>query len=327
LQQFDQEQARRDPPNGGNPWGPVLPLPQFDLPALEVTDPDRTWPRLASLSPSVARSILPSPIPPPVSPPQAGVPPASLEFDGAVTVEVLPEISTDDILEEVPARAVLPVLPARVSRPLDLTGLLAQAQAEARRSPEYFHAEPFRPRSPTPPSIAPVAFDVVDAGFEPDELAEEENLFIPLTLPFPAARRHLAWIAATVVTVALATFGIAVAQPHSHAESVSSPSSAARTSVAVTRDAVRNTVQSVPPPAPTPVDTIPTVSVQSLPIVEEGTITLAAAASSHRLFVDGQVAKGGSAVVTCGSHVVKVGSRGTAHRLVVACGQELIVAN
>jgi hypothetical protein len=69
------------------------------------------------------------------------------------------------------------------------------------------------------------------------------------------------------------------------------------------------------------------MSAQSLPQVEVGTISLAAVASSHRLFVDGHLAADGSAVVTCGAHTVRVGSRGATRHILVPCGQEVIVAN
>jgi hypothetical protein len=58
-----------------------------------------------------------------------------------------------------------------------------------------------------------------------------------------------------------------------------------------------------------------------------GTISLAAAASMHRLFVDGKVAPSGSQVVKCGVHVVQVGSRGIRRYVTVPCGEEVVVAN
>jgi hypothetical protein len=69
----------------------------------------------------------------------------------------------------------------------------------------------------------------------------------------------------------------------------------------------------------------PTFDVTSLPQAPVGTVSLAAAASSHRLYVDGVVAPSGSAVVKCGKHLVKVGSKGRAQMLDVACGGETIV--
>jgi hypothetical protein len=67
------------------------------------------------------------------------------------------------------------------------------------------------------------------------------------------------------------------------------------------------------------------VSVQSLPLVEVGTISVAAVAASHRLFVDGKLAAGGSATVSCGNHIAQVGSHGVRRRVYVPCGQELIL--
>jgi hypothetical protein len=72
---------------------------------------------------------------------------------------------------------------------------------------------------------------------------------------------------------------------------------------------------------------IPALSVQSLPQVASGTISLAAVAATHRLFIDGRVAPNGTEIVTCGRHVVRVGSRGVTRTIDVPCGQEVVVAN
>ena len=66
------------------------------------------------------------------------------------------------------------------------------------------------------------------------------------------------------------------------------------------------------------------------PIAEpakEGVLLLPDDASGHRLFVDGKVIdfKGTRVTVPCGSHVVQVGSRGTARNLDIKCGGETTV--
>ena len=315
MQQVEHHMARRGPrPSSIRPdgWNAASPLPQFDLPSFEVADPDRTLKR-PQLSAAAVRRVLPSPTPPPVS----------AEFDGAITVEIVPEIASDDIIEEAPVSVAIPLvtpLVSRMSPPMDLGGLLAKAQSEARRSPEYFHAEPFRSTTPVAP---PVAINIVRA--ESLLADEDEDGFRSMTFPFPGARRHLGWIAATVVTVALATFGIAVAQPHGSSSASSTHAASAARSPVVSRDVAPQPVATHATTSAAVESAIPTVSVQSLPQVEVGTVSLAASVSNHRLFIDGHVASGGSSVVSCGSHYVKVGSRGVSHRIVVPCGEEVIV--
>ncbi len=76
------------------------------------------------------------------------------------------------------------------------------------------------------------------------------------------------------------------------------------------------------------VDGVPLVSVMSLPrvIPTTGTIRLIESAAAHRLFVDGAVQQGTSAVVSCGRHMIQVGSAGKAHALIIGCGEETVIA-
>jgi hypothetical protein len=70
---------------------------------------------------------------------------------------------------------------------------------------------------------------------------------------------------------------------------------------------------------------VPTVDIASLPQSPVGTVSLAAVASSHRLFVDGVVAANGTVVVSCGQHFVKVGSKGRSQSVDVPCGTDVVV--
>jgi len=75
-------------------------------------------------------------------------------------------------------------------------------------------------------------------------------------------------------------------------------------------------------------DGVPIVSVLSLPRVvpTTGTIRLIESAATHRLFIDGVPRSGPSAEVTCGKHMVQVGSAGHAHALMIGCGEETVIA-
>jgi hypothetical protein len=96
-------------------------------------------------------------------------------------------------------------------------------------------------------------------------------------------------------------------------------------------------IATIPPPSPevatggaglassSSLSSAPTFDVTSLPRAPVGTVSLAAAASSHRLIVDGVVAPSGSAVVKCGKHMVRVGSKGRRQIVDVACGRDTVV--
>lgn len=294
-------------------------LPQFALQPWEVADPDRTLERLPALSadrlPDYADLAETNPsFLDVVTAPATYVSTRDLDSDMAATIELVPEVSLTDILEESrPARPPL-LLPAPVSVPIDLTRLLARAHAEASRSPEFFHA--------ASATAAAAATDVT-------ELVADSTPF-PMTVSArktsaPAAPAHsgrvrsrAGWVLGMVGAVVAVSLGIAISQ---------SGVSAARSveAVSVTRaPAARPAPVSIVIPRATAQDE-QAIPAQSLPRVESGTVSLAAVAASHRLFIDGRVAEGGSAVVKCGTHLVQVGSRGARRTINVPCGQEVVL--
>ena len=130
------------------------------------------------------------------------------------------------------------------------------------------------------------------------------------------------WLVGTVLAAAVSTLAIAAVQAR-----VSSARSSASASAAVS--AAREPSfqrQSHDEPFKPVVNDVPAVSVQSLPRIDVGTVSLAAVASGHRLFVDGRLAENGSMVVQCGAHVVQVGSKGTKRYVDVPCGKEVVLA-
>jgi hypothetical protein len=70
----------------------------------------------------------------------------------------------------------------------------------------------------------------------------------------------------------------------------------------------------------------PTFDVLSLPQAQVGTISVAHSAAGHRLFIDGSVYNNGTAMVSCGRHVVRVGSHGRAQAVDLNCGSDVVVA-
>jgi len=324
------------------------PLPQFDLQSWESLDPDRTLeklPRLSIESSPTLPDLLPRTL-------QSIFSARDSEPDMAATIELVPEVSLGDILEEsAPVRTVLArpplVLPPPVSAPFDLDRLLALARAETSRSPECFQTltaaavpitlDGFDAVHAAEPAATPLAS--FGAIAQADPFAARVRLVDPrtdATTTLPAIldrrKRRTGLIAGTVVAVAAITVGIVVGQ--TSVSSARSPQSVTVTRASVaspvvaTRNApvVADTTASSDIDAVTAIPAIPAMSVQSLPVAEVGTISLAAVAASHRLFVDGKLADGASAVVSCGKHLVQVGSRGARHYVNVPCGQEIVLA-
>jgi len=86
-------------------------------------------------------------------------------------------------------------------------------------------------------------------------------------------------------------------------------------------------VAAAPPPVTSPAPEAPApapiVEVVSVPRPSVGTVV---GAEGHRLWVDGHLAEGFTAVVSCGHHLVQVGSAGTPRDVDVRCGQEITVS-
>jgi hypothetical protein len=314
LQQVDYRMVRRGLRADGSG-----PLPQFDLGRWDAFDPDRTMERLA---------VVPEAAPTPVwfGAHDDYVGPASAaDPDMAVTLEIAPEIDADDILEAAAVARPALLLPPRVSVPIDLDRLLAQARNETRKSVDYFH-----PSTPMLPPVVSVASARPGATANtPADRTDPTVAIARMPDPFqfaalPARRRRFGWIVGTVVAAATAT--VAVAAVESTVSSARSPQS-----ISVTKPLALTTVAAAPalaaqPVAPTPASDIPVVSFQNLPPAPSGTISLAAVAASHRLFIDGRLAAGDTQTVSCGRHLVQVGSRGVRRYVNVPCGQEVVLA-
>jgi hypothetical protein len=105
------------------------------------------------------------------------------------------------------------------------------------------------------------------------------------------------------------------------AERSRAPIAIARAATETTSTGLSNEMKAAPKTGSTP-----SVDVSSLPQAQVGSISLASSATGHRLFVDGSVYASGSAVVSCGRHFVRVGSRGRALTVDVPCGTDVVVA-
>jgi hypothetical protein len=161
-----------------------------------------------------------------------------------------------------------------------------------------------------PPSIAPLAMDA------PSKIA-------PIWAPPPAASRSWRRPIVAGVAVTLLAAGIA-AGAFLRPGGAGSPERIGRTERTEPAAAASPVVLAA---APAPVEASPApavavVDVATLPRPHEGTIL---GAHGHRLWVDGHLVDGSTAVVACGRHVVQVGSAGTPRDVSVPCGDAVAV--
>jgi hypothetical protein len=186
-----------------------------------------------------------------------------------------------------------------------------------------------------PCSVIPVALDievaarrprVADAAIEPSRLANERSDRV-------ATPRHgIGWgLGAAIVGVSCLLLAVVNATRASAKDAPVATGDDAPKAAAVIAAAP---VAAAPAPATAGAASkeagggVPIVSVLSLPRVvpTTGTIKLIESAAEHRLWVDGVVQAGPSAVVTCGRHMIQVGSAGKAHALMIGCGEETVIA-
>jgi hypothetical protein len=229
--------------------------------------------------------------------------------------------------------------PADAEKTLEIRPLTAKAVAAVRPSvarptpnttqeidaADVLEVEPIEHH---PCSVIPVALDVEVAARRPGPAREVVRSGERVAMP----RRGIGWgLGAAIVGVGclvlvLVNVTRASAGPTEGASDVRPTAAAGPVRAA----------SAVAPPSTALVSTastaaasgVPLVSVLSLPRVvpTTGTIRLIESAAAHRLFVDGVVQTGTSAVVTCGKHMIQVGSAGRAHALMIGCGEETVIA-
>jgi hypothetical protein len=159
----------------------------------------------------------------------------------------------------------------------------------------------------------------------------------------PWARARLL-IAAAAIASALLAFAFARTRPSPHAV-VAPPTHAAAPLAAAAlvppaepvRVAASATAEPAPAPAPAPVAasaSAPTPAPPSAPVVapvpdDKGRLSTAGSAPGRRIFVDDRTVgeTPNDVIVPCGSHRVRVGSRGTTSIVEVPCGGELNVSD
>ena len=182
--------------------------------------------------------------------------------------------------------------------------------------------------SGTPTSFSPVALDVALPVYR-----VETPIEIEWDIP-PPPRRSMTPLVAGALVVAFGIVAAAVVRHGVRSDAVeppiallAPPSKVAASAPPANAGASPNSATFVEAPAPhvSPITVshdVPVVDVTALPRSPIGTVV---GAAGHRLFIDGHVARGASAEVKCGLHVVKVGSAGVSKMIDVPCGGEITV--
>jgi hypothetical protein len=171
-------------------------------------------------------------------------------------------------------------------------------------------------------SIAPVGLDLAaDAGGADDEVYPTAGHILPLK------RRRLRGIVIGALggcALILVAAGIARV---SHASGQAEPPAAATTGAAAP---IPTTADTSPPAMPTPTSASPAPATPAATATQTGssstgTVRIDRPATPGRVWLDGKKLSSSSAMVSCGTHQVKVGLR-RAHSIDVPCGGEIGVS-
>jgi hypothetical protein len=332
------------------------PLPSFEMPSAEVIDPDKTLKRPQSVDLRAVPS-LPSP-----NRTEEICAEDVLEVAEKLDAISTQEILADDVLDVIPLRqriypnpriTMIPENdPAHGMPPIPPPPFWNQANTAPRRPlptppprQEYQPVSAAPADAPASPSristIAPVALDI-DLPVQSFR-SRLESTFSLETLRGSRRRLDVSIAIAMGAFVGIFVLGFALrsvsASPVVRANATQSShaangaNNAGRAPIGMSRPPVSVAAPAFAAPAiATPVTTgattsgTPTFDVSSLPQAPVGTVTLAPVVSGHRLFIDGAVASHSAAVVSCGKHVVRIGSRGRDKWIDVPCGGEVVVA-
>jgi hypothetical protein len=169
-------------------------------------------------------------------------------------------------------------------------------------------------------SIAPVGLDLAPQGEDVAVADEEVNPTMEVRLP--TRRRRLGGVViGAVAGCALILLAAGIARV-GHASSPPPTVQATPTTPAPATTSLDSTTATTPDPATPPVTagTTSTTTTSST-----GTVRLDRPAVAGRVWLDGKKLSASSALVSCGTHQIKVG-RGRTHSIDVPCGGELGVS-
>ena len=266
------------------------PLPQFAFPLTDALDGDRAR---DAIDPDKTLEPLPA-------------------WGRTRAASASSEIEAVDILEEVPVARRPAWRPASATQEVQIRDILEVMDV----SVPLRRAIALAPLAAPLPSVARV---VAPAG---TRARADSFPRIEWEAPTPPRPRARALVAAGLLAL-VGLLGVALAR-RGESRAIASQGHlepGPRHAAAATPAASDTSSRPLPPAANASGD-VPMVSVDSLPRPNTGTVV---GSPGHRLFIDGAVARGFSAVVRCGAHVVQVGSAGKARSVDVPCGAELYV--
>jgi hypothetical protein len=274
------------------------PLPQFAFPLTDALDGDRAR---DAIDPDKTLEPLPA-------------------WGRTRAASASSEIEAVDILEEVPVARRPAWRSASATQEVQIRDILEvmDASVPLRRAMSLAPLEAPLPAVPHA-APAPVARDLAPAGPRP---RADSSLRVEWEEPAPPRRRARALVAAGLLALVV-VLGVALARRgESRAIASQGHPESARLQAAPAAMTAASETSSRPLPASAANANVPMVSVDSLPRPSTGTVI---GSPGHRLFIDGNVARGFSAVVRCGAHVVQVGSAGKARSVDVPCGADVYV--
>jgi hypothetical protein len=180
---------------------------------------------------------------------------------------------------------------------------------------------------PSNSSIAPVGLDLVSSRSEADE---EADATAGVRLRLPERRRRLGGIVVGAVAGCGLILLAAVIARAGHASSEPPRSTASTTANATTTSAANaasnSTAASTSTPASNPASTTPAIPAATPgDIPSTGTVRLERPAVAGRVWLDGKKLTTKSALVSCGTHQIKVGLKRT-HSIDVPCGGDIAVS-
>jgi hypothetical protein len=188
-----------------------------------------------------------------------------------------------------------------------------------------------RPPVPSSSSIAPVGLDLmpsVPRSVPRAESSSPSSTLQTASVSLEIPRRKLGSVVA--VTVAVCALILVAAGVVRVVHASSEPSAAARAAAAIPAAAPSGEMTAAPAPSPTvaPPDA-PAAAASGAPTADDrssGKVRLERPAVPSRTWLDGKKMSSATAVVSCGTHQIRVGFRRKTHSIDVPCGGEIAVS-
>lgn len=219
-----------------------------------------------------------------------------------------------------------PVAPAEATQSLQALDVV-EVEELMPKAPEGT-PQPRKVTAISNPSIAPVGLDLATSR-APEK--DEPNATMQVRLPMRQKRLKGIVIGAVagclviLLAAGIARIGHAVAEPSAEAHPAVPATTTAAAASPVPASAPATTTASTPSTPPPATAAATTASGGSGDVPSTGTVRLAHASLKGHVWLDGKKLTSASALVSCGTHQVKVGFK-RAHSIDVPCGGEIAVS-